>query len=164
MPRPSITVALAVVLAVCLLGAGCLGVVDAPGDEQTPTTTSQYGTVTYPDLPAEWTNDSLREFALAYEESHVVERVRERAMGEIQRIDYSVSNVTVEANESSGTVVHLQYMVGVRAKVGGGNVVASDTRYSVTYRFDEGRVWRASETGLSRPDQHVRTNGTRVAA
>lgn len=155
---------LTVAVVLCVLLAGCLGAGQPPAGttdaEPTGTTTAA---VDYPEPPESRSNASVLAFAESYERALATERARAAADGEIQRLTVTVTNATVVEDAPNGTVVHLEYSVGLRVESYSGKVSAADTRYTANYYATQDRVYRAGTDGLRRPGPDPKTNGTVVA-
>ncbi len=152
-----------VMVLLCLSVSGCLVSPQSPAES--PTTEPTTMAVDYPDVPESDSNRSLLNFSKAYERALATERARNSTSGEIQAVTISINNATISERSANGTVVHLEYNVGLRVESNTGEVSSADTQYTVNYYVaNDKEVHRASTKGLHRPGPNPRTNGTTVTA
>lgn len=149
-------------LVVCLLLAGCMG--NPTFSESTTTPENTTATDEYPELPESRSNASLINYAKSHERAVATDWAREITSREIQKITISINNATIIGKSANGTIIHIEYKVGIRAESVSGKVSSSDTQFTTNYYVSDDTVYRASTKGLHRPGPDPIKNGTTVAA
>ncbi len=138
------------VLLVLVLG-GCLSAGGAgTADGHTPTETPR----PLPDRPDSLTNESAKEFVVAYERAHAWNAIRNP-----NTTDLTLNAVTTRVNESGdGYRVHVEMGLSHYQRVDGGKTVG-DGYYTAVYFVNDSALLRAQAGGEVRPGPDPR-NGT----
>ena len=124
----------ALALAVLLVAAGCTGspLADHSGDQPSSSTPTAEATtvprVTYPDPPANLTNETAKQAAVAYEEARLQNRLRNESEITYFELGYMRPVNTTVLNRSDGGVyveIDATYSYGTKQWVADGDPVRS---------------------------------------